>query len=166
MTTGLLAGFGSEADMREAGHRLREAGLGRVETHAPKPGQDSASLLPLAMLAGGVGGATFFFLLQVYATTLSYPVDIGGRPDFGWPAFVPMAFEGGMLCAVLSGFVGYLIANRLPRLYAPVDEAPAFRRASRDLFFVALESSDGAALGRARAVLRDLRPVVVEDYGP
>ena len=165
MNAGLIAGFGSEDEMQEARRRLRAAGLGPVETHAPRPGKDSRSALPLVILTGGAAGAGGTFLLQVYATSLSYPLDIGGRPDFSWPAFVPMAFEAGMLCAMLAGFVGYLVATGLPRPYAPIDEAPSFRRASRDLFFVALDDADPAALDHARAVLRPLRPVVVEKFG-
>lgn len=165
MTAGLLAGFATRAAMDAAGHRLRAEEIGRVETHAPQPGEDSASTVPLAILAGGLLGIAGAFLLQVYATTRSYPIDIGGRPDPGWPALVPMAFEMGMLCAVLTGFVAFLIVARLPALYRPIDEVDMFRRASRDLFFVAVEPGDPAMRERARTVLHALSPVLVEEFG-
>ena len=50
-----------------------------------------------------------------------------------------------------------------PALYDPIDEIDGFRRASRDGFFLALRTSDGAALGRARAVLQDLAPTLLVD---
>jgi hypothetical protein len=130
----------------------------------PAPPEGPAhSLLPLAMLLGGVAGAVGAFLLQAYSTTISYPLDVGGRPSFGWPAFVPLAYEFGVLCAVAAGFVAFLIANRMPALYDPIDESEAFRRATRDSYFLAVRSADGAAIGRARAILAELRPRLVEE---
>ena len=46
----------------------------------------------------------------------------------------------GILAAISVGFRGYLILNRMPRLYEPIDEAVAIRRASRDLWCVAVHT--------------------------
>jgi Protein of unknown function (DUF3341) len=164
MSAGLLAEFADAFSLQRAAKQMRDARIGAVETHAPLPTDDSAaSLLPLAILIAGVLVAAAVFALQWYATVRSYPINVGGRSTFSWPAFVPMAFEFGVLGAVATGFFGFLIACRLPALYDPIDEIDGFRRASRDGFFLAVRVGDAAAVDRARSMLRELGPVLLAD---
>jgi hypothetical protein len=155
----LVASFASRADLADALPRLRA--LGVVETYTPQAlGDDRPSILPLAVLVAGLAGAAGGFGMQVYASMIGYPVDIGGRPAFSWPAFIPIAFEIGILSAVLVGFIGFLVVNRLPRLYDPVDEASLMRGAMRDRWCVAIRT---ALPERAHALLRDLSADEVEE---
>jgi hypothetical protein len=155
----LIASFASEAGLVDALPRLRT--LGSVETYTPKALEDDRpSILPLVVLVAGLVGSACGFGMQAYANMIGYPVDIGGRPEFSWPAFVPIAFEIGVLSAVLAGFIAFLVVNRLPRLYEPVDEASLMRDATRDRWCVSIrtESPD-----RAHALLRDLSADMVEE---
>jgi hypothetical protein len=155
----LVASFASEAGLVEALPGLRALGL--VETYTPKALEDDQpSILPLVVLVAGLVGSAGGFGMEVYANTIGYPVDIGGRPAFSWPAFVPIAFEIGVLSAVLVGFIAFLVVNRLPLLYDPVDEASLMRGAMRDRWCVAIrtESPD-----RAHALLRNLAAQEVEE---
>ena len=111
------------------------------------------------MLGAGLLGAFGSFAMQAYATTYGYPIDVGGRPNLFWPAYVPFAFETGVLFAMLAGFFGYFIAVRLPRLYDPVDESDSFRAAMRDGWFVVIRGDTAAA----PALLERLRPALVEE---
>jgi hypothetical protein len=160
MSAGLLAVFETEHELTTALGSLRTAGLGEVETYTPKPIESGSSIVPALMLIAAILGAVASFCLQSYAGTLSYPLNIGGRPNLSWPAFVPIAFENGILAAVLAGFVGYLVVNRLPRLYDPVDESASIRHAMRDAWCAAIRTGEP---DRARAVLRDLAPVRIEE---
>jgi hypothetical protein len=163
MTTGsmktLVASFATQTQLRDALPRVRA--LGEVETYTPQALEDDrSSILPLIVLLAGLAGAAGGFLMQVYANVIAYPVDIGGRPRFSWPAFVPIAFEIGVLSAVVVGFIAFLVVNRLPRLYDPVDEAVLLRGASRDRWCLAVRTD---APERAHALLRDLAADEVEE---
>ena len=163
---GILAGFDSPHDLQHALERLREARIEALESYTPVPLEEEASSspLPLAMFAAGVAGFVGFFLLMTYADVYAYPLDIGGRPTFAWPAFVPIAFEIGVLCAMVVGFFGYFVICRMPQLYAPVDECDSFRRASRDGWFVAIRTADPERAAQARALLDTLHPTSVEEF--
>jgi hypothetical protein len=156
----LVASFGSETGLVEALPQLR--GLGIIETYTPKALEAAyrPATLPLIVLVAGLLGTAIGFAMQVYASTIGYPVDIGGRPGFSWPAFVPIAFEIGILCAMLGGFFGFLVINRLPHLYDPVDEAMLMRGATRDRWCVAIRTDTPE---RVHDLLRGLAAEQVEE---
>jgi hypothetical protein len=158
----VVGAFASDAALRTALPRLHDAGFVAVETYTPMAPDGGGSLLPLAVLIGGLAGAAGGFLLQVYADTVSYPMNIGGRPDFSWPAFVPIAFELGVLSAMLTGLIGLLVATRLPRLHDPIDASALLPRASFDRWCVAIRTDDTE---QARRLLWRCNASAVEDLG-
>jgi hypothetical protein len=163
--TGILAAFDTEHDLRDAIERLRAERIEPFETYTPGALDEhpSGSPLPLVMFVAGMLGFVGFFALMTYADVWHYPLNIGGRPEFAWPAFVPIAFELGALCAMAAGFFGYFIVCRMPRLHDPIDECDSFRAAMRDGWFVAIHAEQAERLSHARAVLDELRPAVIED---
>lgn len=161
----ILAAFDSEVALLEALRKLRAEQVGELQTYTPKvlEGEPTGSPLPLIIFVAGVTGAVAAFALMTYADVWNYPLDIGGRPKFSWPSFVPIAFEVGVLWALTAGFFGFFAVNRMPTLYEPVDECESFRQASRDGWFIAIRSDDPKRHAIARRLLDDLRPAVVED---
>jgi len=51
--------------------------------------------------------------MQVYMLVIDWPVDIGGKPHFSWPSFVPISFELTVLFAALGMVAAFLMANGL-----------------------------------------------------
>jgi hypothetical protein len=162
--TGILAAFDTERDLRHAVERLRAERIDALETYTPMALDErpSGSPLPLVMFVAGMLGFVGFFALMAYADVWNYPLNIGGRPRFSWPAFVPIAFELSVLTAMAAGFFGYFIVCRMPRLHEPIDECDSFREAMRDGWFVAIRTEEVERLSHARAVLDTLNPAVIE----
>ncbi len=112
------------------------------------------------MLIAGLLGFAGFFALQAYSDVYAWPMNIGGRPDFSWPTYIGNAIEVGVLIAVAVGFVGFILASGMPLLYHPVDRFFMFHEASRDGYFLLLETPDPAA---DRALLERLHPLRLEE---
>ena len=158
----ILGLFRKEDRLLEALHRLREAGVGPLETYTPAPlhGEPALSPIPVIILVAALLGAAASLALQTYSYTIAYPFPIGGRPQFAWASFLPTVFENAVLVAIVTGFVAFMVVNRMPRLYDPIDEADAMREVSRDGWVVAVRGKDGH---HARRILEALKPDMIEE---
>ncbi|HEX8558947.1 MAG TPA: DUF3341 domain-containing protein [Pyrinomonadaceae bacterium] len=148
-TYGLMAEFDNPSDAVAAARRVHEEGYTKVDAFSPYPVEElseaigvHSTKMPLVVLAGGILGGLTGYLLQFYIHTIYYPINVGGKPFHSWPAFIPITFEMTVLGAGLFAVFGMLAMNGLPEPYHPVFNAPNFALASRDRFFVLVESAD------------------------
>lgn len=146
---GLLAEFDSPDGLVAAIRRVRAAGYDQLEAFSPVPVEEAWEALgsrrtgvPLFTLLGGLIGALVGYAIQYYTNVLDYPLNVGGRPLHGWPAFAVTTIELGILGAALGAAVGMLALNGLPRPHHPVFNVPAFDLASQTRFFLCVRSTD------------------------
>lgn len=146
---GILAEFSGPEELVRGAKKVHEEGYRKVEAYSPLPIEGLAEALnysrtgmPLVILIGGLVGATIGYLFQYWVSVIEYPLNVGGRPLHSWPAFIPVTFEMTILCASLAGVLGMLALNGLPRPHHPLFAVDAFARASRDGFFLCVQSRD------------------------
>jgi hypothetical protein len=145
----MLAEFASEDEIVAAVRALRERGYLDIDTLTPRPIDalqeliaPARSSLPRSVFIGGLIGAITGLGVQWFCNTWDYPINVGGRPPFSLPAFIPITFEIMVLFAGLTAFFGVLHRMRLPRLSHPVFDAPGIECASIDRFWLVVGADD------------------------
>jgi mono/diheme cytochrome c family protein len=119
-----------------------------VNTPYPVHGMDGAMRLrPSRMgffaFAFGLLGTVSAVGLMSWVTLAEYPLVIGGKPFWSWPAFVPIAFELTVLLAsVLSVVAMIVIYFKMPNTSHPLHDTPYMKKVSSDMFGIYIKSSD------------------------
>jgi Alternative complex III, ActD subunit len=173
MRSGLAAEFTSAGALVAAAARLRALGYRELDAFTPHPvhGLDEALALGRSRLNWivfplGMGGAIGGFFIMWYCNAWSYAINVGGRPPFAIPAFIPITFESGVLAAAVSAFVILLGAIGLPRLAHPLFQVDGFERATVDRFWLAVGDKDPRLeLARTANELRAMGAARVAPFG-
>jgi hypothetical protein len=146
---GVMAEFDSPSALVSAARAAREKGYRKLDAYSPFPIEELSGALdlhknklPLLVLAGGIAGGILGYALQYFVTVMYYPINIGGRPLHSWPAYIIITFEMTILLAALTAVFGLLALCGLPMLYHPTFNVPRFALASRNRFFLCIESAD------------------------
>jgi len=146
---GLMAEFNTPTEVVVAARRAYSEGYRRMDAYSPFPVAGLSEAIgfhkdgvAFVCLVGGLLGLLSAYGLQAWINIVAYPLNIGGRPFHSWPSFIIVTFELTILIGGLSAGIGMLIMNGLPTPYHPVFHVPNFVHASRDRFFLCIESRD------------------------
>lgn len=168
---GLMAEFSDDKKILAAARSAREHGFQRMDAFTPFPvdglsealGQKK-SIVPLIVLVCAIVGGLSGYFMEWYATSVSYPVNVGGRPLNTWPMFIPITFELTILSGALAAILGMFALNRLPEPHHPVFNTPDFEHASTDKFFLCIEAVDPKFdLAATRRFLESLQPEFIAE---
>ena len=106
-----------------------------------------------AAIIVGVLGAVGLFALTTWSMMIAYPLNVGGRPLWSWPAFIPAPVEFGALAAAIGGVTVLFRNARLTRLHHSAFEWDEIARASQDAFVLAITCDAGDDANRVLALM-------------
>ena len=155
---GLMAEFETAGELVAAARRTKEAGFKKFDAYTPFPIHeldDAMDLhdnrVSLFTLIGGLIGCVGGFGLASWVEAIALPLNIGGRPLISAPMYIPITFECTVLIGGLTAAISMLMMNGLPSPYHPVFNVERFANASRNKFFLCIESDDPKFDRRATA---------------
>ena len=146
---GVMAEFETPTALVHATRAAVAKGYKKLDAYTPFPIEELTDALhlhrnklPLIVLCGGLCGGLLGYLLQYFITVIYYPINIAGRPLHSWPSYIIITFELTILLGSISAVGGLFALCGLPMPYHPVFNVPRFALASKDRFFLCIESTD------------------------
>ena len=147
----VLAEFPTPTALVDATRQMLDKGYTGMDTYSPYPlhgGSEALGLppsrVPFIALGGALTGIVTAVAMMAYMNGFDYPINVGGRPIYSLPAYVPITFELAVLLTAFGIFFGLLGLSRLPQPYHPVFECEAFRSASTHGYWLSVPKADTA----------------------
>jgi Protein of unknown function (DUF3341) len=120
---GVLGYFDDPTALVAATAKVRDANYASFDVFTPYPvhGLDQAqglkrSPLPYVTFVAGATGFMLAVTLQYWTSVVDWPLNVGGKPFWSWPAFVPIMFELTVLLGGLATVGGMFALNGLPNV--------------------------------------------------
>lgn len=149
---------------------IKQAGYENWDTYTPFPvhGLDKAmglkpSPLPWFVLIAAIFGLVSISCLMIWVSVYAYPLNIGGKPTWSIPAFVPPAFEVTVLFSALTAVFGMFFLCGLPRHNHYLFNSSKFEKVTNDGFFLVIELVDcESSLNQTKILLEKTHPMYIE----
>lgn len=146
----MTALFRTPDEIIRAAEATRAAGYEKYDVHTPYPvhGMDAAMNLKPSTIGRfafvfGILGALSAIGFISWTTVIDYPLTIGGKPIWPWPAYVPISFELTVLStAVLSTIAMIVFYFKFPNNAHPLHDTPYMKRVSSDMFGISIQAAD------------------------
>ena len=124
---GIAAIFDHEHEVVLAAQKTREAGFKNFEAISPYPihGMEEAcgiqrSWIPYVTFVTALAGLAFGLWFTWWTSAVNWPINVGGKPFWSLPAFIPICFELTILFAALCSVGALFYACGIPRINPPV----------------------------------------------
>lgn len=135
--------FDEEGVLFDAVKKVRKSGYKLHDVYTPFPihGLDKAmglrdTSIHTAGFIYGIFGTTTALSFITWVFTKDWPLNIGGKPNFALPAWIPIMFEFTVLCAAVGMVITFCYLCQL----APFVKKHHFHlRATDDLFVMVIE---------------------------
>jgi hypothetical protein len=142
--------FETSDQVMAATEKVTEKGYKLFDVNTPFPvhGLDhKMKLKPSTMgyfaLAFGLAGAITALLLMTFTMVYDYPINIGGKPDFSLPAFIPVTFELTVLFAAIGTvFALLMVFFKFPDNAHPLHDTNYIQRCTTDHFGIYIAAED------------------------
>jgi cytochrome c5 len=161
----ITALFDTPNDIIAATEKVRDRKYVNWDVNTPYPvhGMDDAMGLKPSKLAwvtlvmhlfGGCFAMGFMYIIMEHV----YPLNIGGKPYFSLPAFVPITFAFAVLNAVIGTVAAMLIGFcRLPFNNHPINDTEYGARTMSDRFGIVIEvDNEGFDIQEVKAFLTEI----------
>lgn len=145
----LAANFTSPQEIVRAAKQVHKLGIKHFDVITPYPihGLDEAmevkhSHIPWFSLVFGLLGAAAGLYFQWWTSVADWKLNIGGKPHFSLPAFIPVTFEVGILFCAFATFIALFYFCGLPKYESIFEKDIHALKATDDQFMIFIESSD------------------------
>lgn len=125
--SGIVGFFKDDDALLAAAKKTYAAGYRNFDTLTPFPihGMDAAmglkpSFIPWFTFISGLIGCAFGLGMQWWTHSVSWALNIGGKPLFSLPAYIPIIFETTVLFGALITVGGMFYVCGLPRINPPI----------------------------------------------
>lgn len=161
----VVGSFTEEAVLFDAVKKVRKAGYKLHDVYTPFPihGLDKVmglrdTSIHTAGFIYAIFGTTTALSFMTWVFTKDWPLNIGGKPHFALPAWVPIMFEFTVLCSCVGMVLTFCYLCQL----APFVKKHHFHeRATDDLFVMAIECTPKTNEGEVSGFLNNAGAIEV-----
>ncbi len=163
--------FEKPDDILKAAKKTTEAGYKKYDVNTPYPvhGMFSAMKLPASKLGYvtlvvGLSAAIGILLTMYWIAVIDYPINLGGKPFFSLPAFIPIVFEVTVLSASIATVLALLfVFFKFPNNSYPLHDTDYMKAVSSDKFGLCILADDPKFnISEVEEFLKSLNPIKIE----
>jgi len=142
--------FDTPDEIIHAAKKVADEGYTKFDVNTPYPihGMNNAmklkpSKLGYVALVFGLTGAFMATMLMYWMMAIDYPIVIGGKPFFAFPAFIPVIFEVTVLSASVATVLTMLfVFFKFPNNSHPLHGTEYMKQVSSDKYGISIQADD------------------------